>query len=281
MPKASVIAAKMLELGADQAPVNMAIINFAKRLELVRKQLAAEGEATGEAAAKQQAIVDLETKIMVELSKRDQLAPTTMVWIVKTLSLLNRDEADEAATKLVEKIIDKGNNDPAFDEQVGKAKAGLLALAAKLLAKRGQYEDAVGKINGLISQYPKALEPQMTRAEIYSKWAAKDPTKYDAAISTWNALERKLEKMKSKSGGKAPEYYEALYNELYCFYKSAEKNNDKQRAQQAFGLINPLLQFDPMIQGPGRDRELSYRYYQLAGKIADLLGVERPKPPKK
>ncbi len=70
MPSASAVATKLLDLGTDEIPVNLAIINFAKRLELARKQAATELDPAGNPPAGQQALVDLETKIMINLAKR-------------------------------------------------------------------------------------------------------------------------------------------------------------------------------------------------------------------
>ena len=79
-----------------------------------------------------------------------------MVWLARTLSLLGRDDTNDAATKLVAKILDFADNNAEFDKQVAKAKPGLRGMAAKLLAKQRQYEPAVNMIKGVIDQYPAA-----------------------------------------------------------------------------------------------------------------------------
>jgi len=283
MQNAAAVVAKLLDpnLGADDEKVNMAIINFAKRLEIKRKEaLPDSGELTGEAKKKQDDLIDMELKIMGNLAKREKLEPSTMVWIAKTLSLLGRDEADDAATKLVDHIMDLANNNSDFDEKIGKAKAGLNSLAANLQAKHGNYKDANDHILALINQYPKALEPQMTQAKILTTWAAKDSTKYDDAIAAWKMLCNKLERAKTKSGDKMPEYYEAVYQRSFCYYKKADKDKDKDSARQGYDFLTPLLRLDPKIQGPKRDKELSLKYFQLAGKLADILGETRPELPK-
>ncbi len=89
--------------------------------------------------------------------------------------------------------------------------------------------------------------------------------------------------MKGKNGKeeKMPEYYDAFYNECLCFYKMADKTKDKSLAKKAFDLMTPVLSFDPKLQGPQRDRELTFRFYQLAGKLADYLGEPKPVMPRK
>jgi tetratricopeptide (TPR) repeat protein len=275
--KATAVGMKLLELGPDDGPVNLAIMNFAKRLEIERKKAIPEsGDASGEAAAKLKSYTDLQVKIMVDLAKREKLSAGAMVWIVKTCSTLGTEEADTAATDLVKKIFVRGDNDPDFDSQIEKAKPGLRTMAATIEAKRGQYEDAVTNVEQLIKQFPKALEPRITRAQILMKWAAKDPSKYNEAIGAWDTLRKKLEKVTNKSGGKMNEFYDALYNESFCFFKMAEKSGNKEQAKTGFDLMLPYLKLDPKITGPKRDRELSAKYFQLAGKLADLIGVARP-----
>jgi hypothetical protein len=282
---ASAVGTKLLELGPDEVPVNMAIVNFAKRLEMVRKQVAAESDSGNTTGLSQQAIADLETKILVNLAKRNNLAPTkprnlvpsTMIWIVQVLSKMGSDDADTAATQLVDKIFELAANDNAFDEQIGKAKAFLHTLSSKLQAKRGNYKEAIDQINALIEQYPKALAPQMSRAQILTEWAAKDAAKYEDAVNRWKILCDKLERAKTKSGDKMPEFYEAAYQRSLCLYKMS--NKDKAAAREGLDFLTPLLRLDPKLQGPTRDREWSVKFFQLGGKLADVLNEPRPMPP--
>jgi hypothetical protein len=285
MHNASAVATKLLELGADEMGVNMAIINFAKRLELARKQAATEVDAAGNPPAAQQSLLELESKIMINLAKREKLAAPTKVWIVQVLSKLGSDDADTAAAELARRLIDLAQNDNNVDKQIGKAKAGLHTLAANILAKQGNYEKAADEVKTLIDQFPKALAPQMSRAQILTLWAAKDPSKYGDAIRAWNDLAGKLERVKVKGQNgkqeKMPEYYEAFYNECLCFYKMADKTKDKSLAKKALDLMTPALSFDPKLHGPDRDRELTFKFYQLAGKLADYIGEPKPTPPRK
>jgi hypothetical protein len=285
MQSASAVANKLLDLGADEAPVNMALINFAKRLEIARKQGAAEIDSSGNPPAAQQALVDLETKIMTNLAKRDKLAPPTMVWIVQVLSKLGSDDADTAATQLAGKLLEAALSDNDLDKQIDKAKAGLRTLSANILIKQGNYEKADNELKALKQQFPNALAPQMSRAQMLTNWAQKDPSKYGEAIGAWHTLAGKLEraKVKSKDGKqeKMPEYYEAFYNECLCFFRMSDKTKDKSLAKKGLDLMMPALNFDPKLQGPDRDRDLTRKYYQLAGKLADGCGEPKPVPPRK
>ena len=291
MPSASAVATKLLDLGADEVPVNLAIINFAKRLELARKQAAIELDPAVNPPAGQQALVDLETKIMINLAKREHLAPPTQVWIVQVLSKLgsNDADADAAAAQLARKLLDLALNDNNVHKQIEKAEPGLHTLAANILARQGNYEKAADEVKTLVDQFPKALAPQMSRAKILMDWAEKDPSKYGEAISAWHNLAGKLQRVKVKKVGtdgkpveeKMPEYYDAFYYECYCFYRMADKTKDKSLAKKAFDLMTPALSFDPKLQGPTRDREQTFRFYQLAGKLADFIGEPKPVMPRK
>lgn len=105
-------------------------------------------------------------------------------------------------------------------------------------------------------------------------------------------LKLELVKVKNKSTGqdeKMPEYYEAVYQRSNCYLKLYEKTyaktRDKEIAKQSardgFDFLMPVLSFDPKLQGKDRDRELVYKYYHLAGELADCLNEPRPKPPAK
>ncbi len=289
MPSASAVATKLLDLGADEVPVNLAIINFAKRLEIARKQAAIELDSAGNPPAGQQALIELETKIMINLAKRERLAPPTQVWIVQVLSKLGSDDADTAAAQLARRLLDLALNDNNVHKQIEKAEPGLHTLAAKILAKQGNYAKAADEIKALIEQFPKALAPQVSRAEILTNWAEKDPAKYGEAISAWHNLAAKLERVKVKKVGadgkmveeKMQEYYEAIYNECNCFYKMADKTKDKSLAKKGLDLLTPVLSFDPKLQGPARDREWTFKLYGLAGKLADFIGEPKPVMPRK
>ncbi len=115
--KASSVGVKLLELGQDDENVNRDIINFAKRLELARKQAAAASKAGNTSGVNQQAIADLETKILVALAKRNKLArndllPGTMVWIVQVLSKLDSDKATGGRRARQQNIRTRGRRQP-------------------------------------------------------------------------------------------------------------------------------------------------------------------------
>ena len=127
----------------------------------------------------------------------------------------------------------------------------------------------------------------MSQAQILTEWAAKEPSKYADAINAWKLLCFKLEraaivKQVVKQGKvvkeeeKRPEYYEAVYQRSLCCLKSDEKTHDVKRRSDGLEFLKPVLDFDPKLQGKERDRELVYKYYQLAGKLADCLNVPRP-----
>ena len=59
------------------------------------------------------------------------------------------------------------------------------------------------------------------------------------------------------------------------------KTKTSKSRHEGFDFLKPVLTFDPKLQGPARDRELVFKYYQLAGKLTDYLGEPRLKPPRK
>ena len=295
IPNITLVATKLLELGPDQGPFNLTIMNFARRLEPERKKAMADSDsgdptALSAAAVKLKGLVDLEEKIMVNLSKRERLSPASMIWIVRTSSNLGTDEAVAAAATLIERIFDKETNDQDFgqDESFKKAAAGLHALGAQLMARQGQYQKAVDQIDALIQKYPKALDPQLSEAKIYTEWAAKDSSKYGKAIGKWDTLRKKLERHSDKAPPDAKRIdpkYDVILNEADCFFRMAQKSQSKDEAKSAaekgMALLSPYLNLDDKIRNPSDDfKELSTRYFQVGRKLADFLGVQPPLRPK-
>ena len=100
-------------------------------------------------------LTDLQEKILINLSKREQLSTNDMVWIVKTASNLGTDDAKAAAAELIEKIVDKANNDQGFAKEIEKAKPALQSLGATIQAEHGNYDKAKELIDQLIEAYPR------------------------------------------------------------------------------------------------------------------------------
>ncbi|MEI8375580.1 MAG: hypothetical protein WCJ35_22390 [Planctomycetota bacterium] len=286
------LGTNLVELGPDQGQVNLAILNFAKRLENKRKDAMTESDsgdltAQGAGESKLKSLTDLQEKIMINLSKRDKLAPASMIWIVKTSNNLGTDDAKTAAAELIEKIIDKANNDQNFEKEIEKAKAALQSLGAIIQAQRGEFEKAKDLIDQLIQTYPRVLDPQVSRAKILTEWAAKDPSKYGAAIMAWDSLREKLVRMSAKTDPKGNDAkkldpkYEVILNEADCFFRMVQKTKSKDDAKKGLDLLIPYLNLDPNIRAPSDEyKEISFRYFQVGGKLADFLGVPRPVRPK-
>jgi tetratricopeptide (TPR) repeat protein len=285
------VGGRLVESGPDQGPVNVRIMSFSKGLETKRKDFMTENESadpTGQVAAKLKSLTDLQEKIMINLSKRDKLSPASMIWIVKTASNLGTDDGKAAAAELIERIIDKANNDQGFNEEIKKAKAQLESLGAILHAQRGEYDKAKTLIDQLIQTYPRALEPRVSKARILTEWAAKDSSKYGEAITAWDSLRKKLEGSSAKStapkSGEAKKVdpkYDVILNEADCFYKLAQKTKSKEDARTGMNLLTPYFSLDPNILAPSDEyKELSVRYFQLGIKLADFLNVPRPVRPK-
>lgn len=291
------IATKLMELGPDQGPINLTIMNFAKRLEIMRKKALAEGDAADPAAqaadaAKSKPFADVQEKVLINLAKREKLSPASLVWIVRTSANLGTDEATGAAADLIEKIFDRATNDQEFaqDPIVMKAEASLHSLGASLQAQRGEYEKAQEQIDGLIRKFPKALEPRVSEAKILTEWASrKDATKYGEAIAKWDTLRRKLERISEKapssSAIKVDPKYEVIWYEADCFYRMAQKTKSKDDARAAaktgLDLLSPYLNLDEKVRNPSDEyKEISVRCFQTGGKLAEFLGLPKPVRPK-
>ncbi len=284
------VCTKLMELGPDQGQINLTIMNVAKRLEPLRKKALAEGDSGDPAAAKTaKPLVDLQEKVLMNLAKRENISPASLVWIAKTASNVGTDDALKTAADLVEKISDMITNKQGFadDPVVIKAEASLHALGANLQAQLGNYEKAQEQIDAVIRKYPKVLDPRVTEAKILTEWAAKkDPSKYREAIGKWDTLRNKLENYKPNPPPKVHPKYEVILNEADCFYRMAQKTKSKDDATSAakkgMDVLRPYLDFDDVIRNPNDDyKDLSARYYQVGGKLAEFLGAAKPvRPPR-
>ena len=152
-----------------------------------------------------------------------------MIWIVNASSSLGTDAADKAAADLIAKLFDCAAHDAesARDPVIVKSQAGLQLLAADILARRGEYPQALDQIDALIRKYPKALEPRVARAKVLTAWAGRDSSKYDAAIAQWDTLRRSLELVPPDARTKVHPKYEVILNEAECCYKLARKTSDR------------------------------------------------------
>jgi hypothetical protein len=286
------VITRLLERGPDQGPVNRAIMSFAMGLEKGRKKALTETDpgdpiAQDAAAAKMKSLTDLQEKVMINLSKREKFSSNEMIWIVKTASNMGTDDAIAAAANLIEKIFDKANNDQDFENEITKAAASLHALGASLQGRLGHYEKAKEQIDAVIEKYPRALDPRVSEAKILTEWASKDPSKYGAAIGKWDTLRKKLERISANADPKTSDpkkidpKYDVILNEADCFYRMSQKTKSKEDAKTGLDLLAPYLNLDPNIRAPRDEfKELSVRYFQLGGKLAEFLGLPRPVRPK-
>jgi hypothetical protein len=286
MDNVVLLGTKFVALGTDQPLINDSIYGFAISLEQARKNALAEGESTdpavqSAAAAKVKTLMDLEEKILVALTKREKLSYRTMASIVRSSSDLGTEGGNAAAADLIEKIFQNANNDPAFEKAMGKGAVGLHALGARLQAENGNYEKAIPQIQAVLLQYPRVPDFLISEARIYTAWGSKDPTKFSDAIAKWDNLRKMLERAKSPAGKQVNPKYEVIYNEADCFYRMWQKNKSKDDAKKGLDLVLPYLNLDPNIRTPDDDyKEISVKFYQVGGKLADALSYQRPARPK-
>jgi tetratricopeptide (TPR) repeat protein len=283
------LGSKLIAAGPDQKDANAIILSFAMSVEQGRKEALTEGESTdpavqAAAAAQLKTYSDLAEKMLTNLSKRKELDLRSMVTIVRILSNLGTDGGIAAAADLVDKIFDRADNDPKFDEQLKSSGSAvsLRALAARLRGERGEYDKAAEQIKPVLEKYPNALEPLMSQARILTLWASKDSSKYVDAVDKWEKLRKMLERAKPGAGRQVDPKYEVLLNEADCLFRMAQKTKNQQHAREGLNLLIPYFNLDPHIRAPGDEyKEVSVRFYQVGGKLAEVLGIQRPlRPPK-
>lgn len=294
MDKAADLGKTLLELGPDDAHVNIALMNFAKRLESERKKLVQEAEnavVPSEATKfrdKAESFGKLLADVLSNLGKRIKVSPQGAIWVAQTSAAVG---LDSEAEKLIQTILEKFDSDDSW-ESAKKAIPRLQSILIGIKVKKGKYDEAAEEADRLMKEHPRALEPKMLKGDILQQWAKKDPEKYADAFSHWEKLRRGLEAVKPNPRNpyeKLKEFYDVTYNEAQCLYDWAKKSGgDKQKAETARKILQQLMDFDPKFKRDSKqyDSQTLLRFTSLRDKVEILLGMEptskkKPAPAKK
>jgi tetratricopeptide (TPR) repeat protein len=272
--KAAAVSSTLLKLGPDEEKVNLSLIAFAMKLEMERKGLQSKLDATppppeseaSEMRTKRDSYVKLMEDLLKSLSARENLSTKNKVWIAQKAGLLG---FDGITTELAKKLLAIPDLDP-------KAIPSLRKLLVEILARQNHFEDAIAQVDDLIKQFPRALEPQLTKGEILEKWAKKEPSKYDLAVQHWEKTRRWLQRVPpDKNGLKVPEYYDITYREAKCLFEVAQKTSNKEKALDGLRIVQQVLMFDPKMKDKSKRSYSEFeRYTKLSKALQELSGVD-------
>jgi hypothetical protein len=272
MQQASDVGSLLLKLGPDLAPVNTALVEFAKLVNEERKKAEAavsgapEGDAKAVEAAKARlkAVQAMLGNLAKKLAQRKQLSPYGIVVVADICVTL---EMDPEAKTLYEGFLERLEKDPDFARTGVKAKTRVLSQLIGLLRKEGNFQEADRQVKELVRTNPRALEPRMEQGRILQAWAEQDPTKYAEAANKWTILRNVLQSMTKK----LPEFYEVTYNLALCLAAQGMNEKDPEQAKaklkESEQVLKSTLVLSPQLNGP----DMVGKYNALLTELATRL----------
>jgi hypothetical protein len=277
LAKAAVAASLLGDLGPDVPQINGWLMEFGKLLRAQSKQAdadhisAPEGPTKDAAAAKLAVAKDAVGQVLKKLAGR-QMSVAGMCFVADTFAEIG---LMTEARDQYQAILKRMEADAEFAKSGAKAVTRIRTQLLGLLAKEGQYEEALKQVKAVVAANPRALEPLMEQGRILQTWAEKDPKHYSEAVAHWATVRNKLHGLKERP----PEYYEVVYNVAFCLYeewrfaKDKDKTAALEKAKQGEQLLNFTLFESASLNGP----DMVARYKELAKKLAVAQG-RKPGP---
>ena len=189
--------------------------------------------------------------------KRNALSASSMIWVVMTAANLGTDDAKQAAAALIEKIFVKDLSDQIHKELAASHAEARLHSIGTSIAGAQALRQGMGPDPRSEEKLAPTHGPHDLEGQVLTEWAAADPSKYTEAIGAWNRLREMLERHGSLAGpGKVEPKYKVIYSEAECFYRLAQKNQNKDEgkgyAKTGLDLLLPYITLDPVIRTPRR-----------------------------
>jgi len=273
--KASDVGMVLCDLGADVAPVNAVLVDFARVMDEERKKAEADvtrATAAGDAKATEAANARLKStqsligRLLKKLAARKEHSVQGLINVGELCA--NVGLAAEA-TQLFERVLAT----PDVDKRAAtRARAQLIDL----LRTAGDFEKAIKEAQQLATDNSRSLEPQMVLGRCLQARAEKDPTKYGEAIGQWTRIRNFLQPIRKKP----PEYYEVIYNAAWCLYAQAYQTQEDvaKRCTDAVALLKSALVLNEKLSGP----DMVAKYEALLDAIQKFLqqagGAPAPAP---
>ncbi|MDO4558825.1 MAG: hypothetical protein Q4C47_07665, partial [Planctomycetia bacterium] len=258
----------LIDSGADTPAMNRTLVQFARQLDIQRKQASAgliEASSDTEkdvAQKKLQRAADMMAKILPQLTSRRQL---TTVDALNLAELCTTATLTGEAKAIYERLIADAGTDP---RAVTRARAQL----AGLLRIEKNFSEAFRQVSLLLEENENAFEPRVERARILQDWAAAENNLklFDDAATEWIRLRNQLQNLR---GQKPPEFFEVNYNAAVCLYQQAIRtattapDRAREKMTSARQLLQGTLIMNKALDGPDRVA----RYHQQIRRIDDFL----------
>jgi hypothetical protein len=264
--KAESVATLLMDVGADEPRVNLALIEFLKNVKFEWKQaMVAVIEDPKNAAAKKVADANaaLLGKLLVKMATRQQLSLASMIFLAD--SCFDVSETKNASV-LYESILKRAEDDPTW---LGPNAGALIKVRAQLiglLRADKKYEQALAEADKLIEATGgKNLDALMERGRILQAWSEQDPNQLPLAVAHWTDLRMKLQTMRKKP----PEFFEVMYNAAFCLVQEAKATSDRSKAADAEKMLKSALILSPKLNGP----DMVAKYKVL---LDEAVAIARP-----
>ncbi len=300
--KAQEVGATLMEIGPDERNVNSALVSLVQRLDAERRTVEKTLETLpvnvnpADAQKIRDNLAGIKATLgdmLAKIADRKQMSLQTMVYLGNLFSDI---DMPNEAEKQYGGVLERANADPEFTKNKDNAKLinAVRARQVSLLRVRQKYREAIDEANKLCAAFPNALDPLVERAKIYQDWAAKDPTKYDDAITAWSEIRRRLERQvpvgdsRTKAASEQQRaleqsYYAAVYNIADCLLKQAtrlqgagDKPGAAKKAVLGEQVLNSVLQKFPKLDGTEATMKT---FTAIKAKLAAFRGGQTPASP--
>lgn len=247
--RATTAGLALAEIAEDEPRVNLVLANFARSLDLERRN--ADADLT-------KANTDKDTKAIDDAKVKLTLAQQRMDSVVKKLAarkqhtvrgqmavadLCLASNLPKEAGELYQKLLET----PELD---AKAAARARAQLVGILRREGKYGEAYKQVKLLMKDNPRALEFQLELGRILQSWGQQDPTQYPEAAAQWLQIRNRLQPLRPSK--RPPEYYEVVYNAAYCLSRQAKtaKTQGSDKRTEALKLLKSTIIMDEKLNGP-------------------------------
>src|SRR5262249_34006784 len=143
-------------------------------------------------------------------------------------------EAYKEAEDVLRRVLKQFTEDPQFLQQPN-ARNHLLRTRLKLAAAlrgQGELEQAELLVSDLLKEYPKYIEPQFEKGMLLEAKAQDRPAEWAAALSHWEALARKTERLRPRPRI----YYEIWYHVAWVLAQQKQTLKARQTLQGVMRL---------------------------------------------
>jgi tetratricopeptide (TPR) repeat protein len=164
-------------------------------------------------------------------------------------------EAYEEAAGLLQRVLKEFTQDPQFLQQPN-ARNHLLVTRLKLAAAlrgQGELKKADQLVSEMLKDYPKYIEPQFEKGMLLEAEAQAKRGDWAAALSHWEALARKAERLRPRP---------RLYYEIW--YHVAWVLSQQKQTLQARQTLQGVMRLAPSVGDP----EMKAKYQGLLARLS-------------